>query len=469
MRKIKSKWLILLYSLSGLGCNLLNMIMGSYLCDALMIEGFDKNIENWTYLNKTIIVAFVWSIMVTIAKIIDGVIDIPIAGVADNFKSRFGKRRLFILIGLIPMIIFYCLFLVPIFPNATSDTIGYLLGNTIWFGVILCGFYISYTTVMVTYYATFSEIVDNDKDRIRLSNYKSTFDIVYFVLGYALIPLLIGNLNIRVIALIMLPISLTMLIPFFLIKEKDNRVKKQEEKEIVEVEGQLMEFEKSEEQVGFFESLKYTFKNKVFWIWMIAFSLLQFGLQIFLTGQNVYYSGTMGFTGINITIIMACAFVPAPFMLIIYNKMVNKYGFKAGYIYALSSFLIAMIIMTICNKNIITDDTIRLVIACVGGLVSSIGIGAFFSVGYSIPSQIASDEAKKTGKSHPAMYFAVQGLVSGAVTAIATGLVWINLKDDGLSFLLTTIVSVGILGSLIASFFLPNYFKKIGQVDDKND
>ena len=48
MKKLTSKKQILLYAISGMGVNMLNLIVGTYLCDALMVEGFGKNVENWT-------------------------------------------------------------------------------------------------------------------------------------------------------------------------------------------------------------------------------------------------------------------------------------------------------------------------------------------------------------------------------------------------------------------------------------
>ena len=73
MKKLRSKKQILLYSMAGLGVNMLNLIVGTYLCDALMVEGFSTNIENWTYANKTLVVAGVWSVMIFLAKVLDGV------------------------------------------------------------------------------------------------------------------------------------------------------------------------------------------------------------------------------------------------------------------------------------------------------------------------------------------------------------------------------------------------------------
>ena len=79
MKTFHKKKSLFLYALGGMGVNMLNLIIGSRLCDAVMTAGFETNIEYWTYANKTLVVAVVWSIMVTIAKVIDAVIDIPLA------------------------------------------------------------------------------------------------------------------------------------------------------------------------------------------------------------------------------------------------------------------------------------------------------------------------------------------------------------------------------------------------------
>lgn len=446
MKKLKGKKQILLYAISGLGVNMLNLIVGTYLCDALMVEGFSANVENWTYFNKTLVVAGVWSIMILVAKILDGVIDLPFAAWTDNLKTKWGKRRPAILIGLIPMVIAYILFLFPL------DKGGESLLNTIYLGVILCIFYSFYTLTMVTYYATFSEIVENDRDRVFLSNCKSVFDVVYFVLGYALIPVLIGSANIRIIAFIFLPLVLTMLIPLFMIKEKSTLDKDMPEQEKVKM-------------VGIVESVKYAAKNKSFMIWMGIYAVMQFGVQMFLSGQNVYLSGVAEFQGWQVTVLNALSFAPVPFTLILYNKIINKKGFRVAFRFTLAMFTLGMCVMTFTNKNWVSDGTVRFIIGIIASLICSFAIGSFFSIGYIVPSFLANKEEKETGVSHPAMYFAIQGLVGGVATGISTGLIWVNLKDSGNTYLMGIIVALGCIATLALTLFMPKSLNDVGKVE----
>ncbi|MBP5177423.1 MAG: MFS transporter, partial [Clostridia bacterium] len=299
MKVLNRKWQILLYGCAGMGVNMLNLIVGSDLCSALLVGGFDKNVEFWTYVNKDLVIAGLWSAFILAAKIIDGVIDIPMASFTDNLRSRYGRRRPAIFGGMILMIAAYLMFvLMP-----TQD--GATILNTILFGVALCLFYSFYTLTMVTYYATFSEIVDNEDDRMFLSNVKSVCDIVYFILGYALLPILVNNhMNIKTVALVFLPLVLTMLIPLIMIKGDDNR-------------DLNLAKEKS---VSLVRSVAFTFKDKTFLLWMIVYSFMTMGVQLFLGGINEFFSTN----DLSMTFVMMGAFAPVPFTLILYNKLTKK-------------------------------------------------------------------------------------------------------------------------------------------------
>lgn len=98
MKKITKKGQIILYAASGLGINMLNLMMNSYLCSALLVGGFgEAAVPFQTFaqrdlvLNDTLLwfkALTVWGLFVLIAKIIDGVIDIPMAAFTDALRSR---------------------------------------------------------------------------------------------------------------------------------------------------------------------------------------------------------------------------------------------------------------------------------------------------------------------------------------------------------------------------------------------
>ena len=245
-KKLTKKWQLVLYGCSGLGINMMGMIVGTYLCSALLVGGFEDNVENWTYLNRDLVVAGLWATLILVSKIVDGIIDIPFASWLDNLRTKWGRRRPALLGGMIVTMLVYCLFLIPLDKSAS-------VLNTVWFAFILMVFYSAYTLTMLCYYATFSEIVESDSDRVFLSNTKSICDVVYFSMSFALVPVFVGmGVNIRYVALIFLPLALLMLIPLFLIKETSTK------DGIVDENGVAVK----RERVSLIKSFAFSFKNK---------------------------------------------------------------------------------------------------------------------------------------------------------------------------------------------------------------
>lgn len=439
MEKITSRKKLLLYGCSGMGVNMLNLIVGSYLCSALLTGGFEDHVESWTYLNRDLVIAAVWSVLILAAKIIDGVIDLPLASFTDRLRTRWGRRRPSLVLGFVPMVIAYVLFLFPL-------TKGESLANTIWFGALLCIFYGFYTLTMLTFYATFSEVTASEQDTVFLSNVKSVCDVIYFIFGYALVPLFVSmGVNIRYVALIFLPLSLTMMIPLLLLKEKPTNTPD------AALEVRTLKLT---------ESLRCSFKNRAFIFWMLTAAVVNIGLQLFLGGINELFSST----GLNMTVVMASAFAPVPLTIIVYNRIVRHRGFGFAYRYILSVFAIGMAVMFLCNRasGAMTELHLTLV-AVLGGIFVSFAIGAFFSVTYTVPSHLAQRELEQSGASVASMYFAVQGLFEGVAAGIATGPILVTLKDTDSIHLLPLVAILTCGAAFAMSFFFPRTIAKLGK------
>ncbi|MBR4940906.1 MAG: MFS transporter [Clostridia bacterium] len=438
MQKLNKKWKIILYGCSGLGVNMLNMIVGSYLCSALLVGGFDKHIEHWTYLNRDLVIAGLWATLILVVKVFDGFIDVPLSNFTDNLRTRWGRRRPALLIGFVPMILAYLLFLVPVSGEAN-------LANTVWFAAVLGLFYCAYTLTMLTYYATFAELVETDRERLLLSNTKSICDVVYYSLSFALVPVFVSmGVNIRIVALIFLPLALTMMIPLFLIRERSTRP----------CDGYVPE---KEIRVGVVKSLLHTMKNKDFVKWLCILAVMNVGLQLFLSGINEFFSTT----GLDMTFIMASAFAPIPLTLMLYNRFVKKRGMKFAYQYALLVFSLGMLMMFFCPM---LPEKLMLPYAMLCGVITSFGIGSFFSVIYIIPAQLASEENARNGICTSSMFFAIQGIFEAVAAGFASGPLLVFLKQHGLIKYTTSVVALMcLLAFVMAAFFMPRSISAIGK------
>ena len=355
-----------------------------------------------------------------LAKAFDGIVDIPLASLTDNLKSKFGRRRLPILVCFIPMVLSYAFCWIPI--GGTDQQVL----NTIWISFWAFVFFTTYTMSLIAFYGSLSTVCVNEGQRTRVSAFKAFFDTISYCLVYALVPLLLSSLKINIdkLVLCLLPVMITMLIPVFMIKEG----KKFEEKAIKE--GYDIKPLEEEKKVGLFESIKVAFTNKPFIKWCLVNCCSFFGLQIFLVSMNALIDGGMGMNGGQMAILNTCAFAPVPVMLYLFNKLKKKKGIRFAFQSALICFSICIFSFLFGSKFILGDNnvTLQMIIGCVGGVVGSWSISAFFMVPYLIPAQIASIEEKVTGKNISSMLFAVQAFTSSIASAIAGGLVYESIK-----------------------------------------
>ncbi len=436
-----------LFAFSAFGPNLLMIFITAYFIDAVIPTGLVKDKEFWSMTGAVLVSPVLFSIFFTIAKIIDGLIDIPLAFITDNLRTKWGRRRPAIAVAFLPMVVSYFLIWNPFETGKNS------IFNTIYLIVLLIIFFSSYTMCVISYYGSFSTIVSTEKERVKLSSWKSFFDTIGYTIAYALLPMFISfGMNIKTIVMCTMPLMLTMLIPLFMIKEGDK------------YEGFIDE--KSEPKISFKESLSLTLKNKHFISWLMPLAALHFGLMMFLAGQNVLASGVMELSGWQITIINTAAFAPVPIMLVIFNIVQKRKSLRFAFQTSLIAFAVAMLVFDFAWVGFWPGSFIpRLIIGALGGMIGSYSIGAFFAFPYIIPSQIAANEQKLTGKNHSAMYFAIQGLITQIAAAISTGIVYINVKSittpnsDILGIaLVPIIVAVACLLAFILSFRMPKKY-----------
>ena len=402
----------ILYAASGFGANLMMIIMGAYFSDAVnpAALGTGASALLQSISGTCLIVPVLFAILGVIGKVFDGLIDIPFASITDNLKTKWGRRRLPIAICIIPMIVSFILCWIPVFGDNQ-------LGNTIWIFAWQIVFFATYTMNLIAFYGSLSTVCADEKQRLRVSSFKSFFDTICYVLTYALVPVILKGFNIHIdkFVFILSPIMLTMLIPLFMIKEGE----KWEKKMIAE--GYDITPLAEEKQVSLAKSFGGSFKNKPFMAWTVVNCCSFFGLQMFLVAMNALILGGMGLDAMGMTILNTCAFAPVPLMLYLFNKLKKKKGIRFAYQIALLSFAIAIMSFLIGSQLVMGDKTtVKIIIGCIGGVCGSFGIGAFFMMPYMIPAQISSVEEKLKKENKSAMYFAVQAFTTSVVGAIAS-------------------------------------------------
>ncbi len=399
MKQIK-RWQEPFYGIGGFGTGFMYMVAISYL-STLYIPSQQEGLLGAIDLAPV----GIFSVIFFISRVIDGLIDIPIASWSDNLQSKWGKRRPLIVLGILPMIASYALMWFP--PVAQESII-----NVIYLGVMSIIFFISYTMSTVPYLSSLSEIVSDEKSRVRVASWQTFFNTMGYVLAYVLVPILFDLLGKQMTVLVLLPCMLTILVPVFVIKEKSTKGTDKDSA--------------AEPRVPLWDSLKMTLKNKSFRRYLYVYSTLFFGLQAFLSGMYYMAHDMMDLNNSQLGLMNAAAFAPIPLMLILLNIINRRKNIQLALRIALVSFSAAMCLFLLSwtGWNLPVSP---FYIGMTAGVVGSFAIGVFFTVPYAIPAQIAAEEAAVTGKNRCAMYFAVQGLVNQIVGALAGTVLVLNI------------------------------------------
>jgi len=378
-----------------------------------------------------------------IARILDGVVDLPIASWTDNMKSRWGRRRPLMIMGLIPTAITFILLW---YPPVTGNSLGENghWGNAVFVAVVSSLFFFFYTLIIVPYLASLSEIVADENSRVRVASWQTFFNTAGYVLTFVVAPIMFDKFGIRGTAWLLLPSILSFIGPILVIKEAPTDLPDQEKAAVEQA---------ADQDVPLWESVKLTLANKTFRIYMLSLASFFFGLQFFLGGIAFMAVDMMGLTQSQLGTMNAAAFAPVPIMLIIFNVLSKKKGAKWAFRLALLVFAFVMLAYPLAWTRFNMPVSPYLIGVILGG-IGSFSIGVFFTIPYAFPAQIAAIDAKETGKDRAGMFFAVQGLINQFVGSMAGSILALLLNWQ---YGVIAIGPVAALACIAAFFFMKPY------------
>ena len=120
-----------------------------------------------------------------VGKIWDAVNDPLFGWISDRTTSRFGKRRVYMIFGALPLAV--AIALLWFVPSGLSDTWIF-----IWIAFTFILFDTAWTLTNVPYYALTAELTDDYDERSSLTAYRMVLGVPAYVIGAALTPALVG-------------------------------------------------------------------------------------------------------------------------------------------------------------------------------------------------------------------------------------------------------------------------------------
>ncbi len=385
MNKVSTgtKWV---FAIGQLGWSLLagiisNLLVNFYLPDSTG-NGVITFVTSATFLGLTII-----GIITALGRVVDAVTDPLIANMSDNCASPLGKRIPFLRYSAFPfaavtVLIFCC-------PVRGESPI-----NITWLAVTLVVFYICMTAYCTPYNALIPVLGRNQKDRMDISTDialtyivgtgiafggKMIWEFAYTMTG--LDYYLCARLTLAVLALIAL---ICMLLPAFLINEKDYDNTPPVKKDAF---GSLME----------------TFANKHFKVFVLSDIIYWIGITMFNTGF-IYYVEVLLKLDYYMLLFIFMTFVT--FMCYpIVNILSRKVGKKNLLIFGFGLFAIAFSVSSIAGLVSFIPNLVYGFIICVlvGVPLSILGV-----IPQAIVADIAESDCIETGENRDAMFYAAR-------------------------------------------------------------
>jgi GPH family glycoside/pentoside/hexuronide:cation symporter len=333
-----------------------------------------------------------------IGKIWDAIND-PIMGwLTDRTTSRFGKRRVFMFFGAIPLgISIALLWFVP--PGLSS------LWMFVWIALTFMLFDTCWTLTNVPYYALTSELTDDYDERSSLTAYRMVMAVPAYLVGAALTPAIVGMFALQRTGYGFIGIAYGALAAIALIASAAGI---RERKEISEKTSETPPW----------KSLWITFQNKAFVRLLIAYIIVNLSFALIKTLMAYFLEYQLDMA-VETTMVMGLMLVCVTASLFVWKKISEK--IDKGPVYAAGMFIGALAVgLTIFLPHEKTN--LIYVIAVLAGF----GFGAQWIFPWAMVADVVDLDRLKTGEQRSGMYYGVWGLVTKLSEALAlAGTGWI--------------------------------------------
>lgn len=330
----------------------------------------------------------------------------PIIGhLSDRTRTRWGRRRPWLLFGSIPFALtFILLWIKPTF--VTNET-----GMVIFFAAAYLIYEASATTVYMPYFALTPELTQDYDERTQLTSFRMMFNIIGGLVAYTLPMMVIGsmipeNAN-RVVlmgAIFGAVAALPYLLVFFGVRERPEYMQ--------------------QEQPRLKESLQAARRNKPFLF--AAFIYLFTWIVIILLETNLmFFIKYVVKRGDQSSLIMGTLFISAIIALPFWNMISKKGNKRIAYIIGVAFWAAVM-----CVLILLTPATPLwvLLIMCV---LAGVGLSAAQVLPWAIiPDAIEWDEYQ-TGERHEGIFYSLITLMGKIANSVAVPLSLLLLEFTG--------------------------------------
>ncbi|HUX99041.1 MAG TPA: MFS transporter [Candidatus Deferrimicrobium sp.] len=323
----------------------------------------------------------------------------PIIGhISDFTRSRWGRRKPFIMIGLIPLIIFSFLIYTPPTNNALSCII-YL--------IIILFFYELFVTMVITnWYSLFPELTLEPNERLSVSKFLQIFGLFGLIIGLGVAPMIAGSFPTKLqgysmMGLILGMIAVISMLPTVLF------IKERKEYQV-----------KAADRISFFKGIKISLRNRTFILFVLVQFLLQLSYALVLSSLPLLFEGILGLGELEYSLLLLAAFITVIPGLFLWINIAKKHGTKT------SLFLSMICFGAVFPLSFIIFNPI---IALIVLLLAGIGLGGLMLLPTILLSDVIDEDQTKTKKRREGLYSGTSGVIVKLANAISWAIIGIML------------------------------------------
>jgi GPH family glycoside/pentoside/hexuronide:cation symporter len=336
---------------------------------------------------------------VMVGKLWDAFTDPMMGFISDRTRTRWGRRRPYLLFGSVPLFLSMWFFFSN--PHIASPVLA-----TIWAAFALCLLNTAYTVVNIPYSSLTPELTQDYHERSSLNGYRFGFAVIGTILGAGAVLPIIGLFKTRdagfsaVGAILGLVMMVTALITFFSVREPDHS-------------------KTPRPTEGFFETFLAVFRNKPYLNILITYALNLTALN-FVQGILVYYFKYLynneGATTIAMILLLVVAMLCIPVSVLVSRHIGKKKTYQISFLILASACMAIFLFGHILGMNFFLAMMVY----------AGVGIGFGYVAPWAMVPDTIEYDAVKTGKRKEGAFYGMWTFTSKVGTSLAiflTGIV----------------------------------------------
>lgn len=336
---------------------------------------------------------FLAGLVLIIGKIWDAVSDPLMGYISDNTRTRFGRRRIFFIIGIIPVILSFFALWFPINLESQLTLFLYYMFAYVLFSTV-------FTMMMVPYTALNAEMSTDYKIRTKISGSRIIFSQMSALISGVIPALIVNNaVDLKTGYMIMgLVFGLFYAFPWIFVFFGTQEVTFNEAK-----------FKGSFSSI--YKNFLTIFKNKSFKyhiiMYIFSYSAMDIMMALFIY-YLTYYINKPEWFSLCLGSMLLTQIITLPF----YVKLCNKKGKGFAYAFGLAIWSIAMLLLFF-----ITPDTSALLITLISILIGS-GLAGGVMVPWAILPSVVDVDELMTSKKRAGVYSGMMSFIRKIVQAL---------------------------------------------------